>query len=204
MAGVVYRVLGPRLGNGACAKAASEQQAIGIVAGVFGLDPSRLTAIRDINARIPVGEILTSSGETISIMPSVSTEECTPSGSLWRTVDAMALSKRRLLIVEDEYFVATVIRNHLEAAGATIVAMVATIDGAIQAIRTSSLIDAAIVDINLQGVKVYAVADMLPSEGIPFVISTAYDDWVFCSRYPEVPVATNHTPWRPWRKRSQA
>jgi CheY-like chemotaxis protein len=98
-----------------------------------------------------------------------------------------------LLVVEDEYFIAVVIQNHLEAAGA-IVSAVGSLPAAIEMIK-SKPIDAAIVDINLQGVKAYAVADLLTAKNIPFVISSAYDDCIFCSRYPQVPACQKPYPF---------
>jgi response regulator RpfG family c-di-GMP phosphodiesterase len=100
------------------------------------------------------------------------------------TVKASSLQGRRLLIVEDEWLIATSIGSFLESSGAQIVGMVGTSDAAIEMIKSQPKIDAAILDINLRGAKAYPVADLLLARNIPFVISSAYDDWLFCSQYP--------------------
>jgi hypothetical protein len=55
---MVYRVFGPGLGDGACLRARSESEAIGVISGIFGLDVSDLRAAADIRVRLPPNTIL--------------------------------------------------------------------------------------------------------------------------------------------------
>ncbi len=101
----------------------------------------------------------------------------------------MALSKlrdRRILIVEDEYIVAMSLCDALESLGAVLIGPVPSVEKAIKTIESAPDIDAAILDINLDGVMAYAVADLLLSRNIPFVFSSGYETDVLRTRYPQI------------------
>lgn len=84
-----------------------------------------------------------------------------------------SLSGRSILIVEDEMLVLLNIEDMLSDHGCTSVSSAASADQAIAFIATQSF-DAALVDLNLNGMKSYRVADALAARGVPFVFSTGY------------------------------
>ncbi len=82
---------------------------------------------------------------------------------------------RRLLVVEDEYFIAEDIKQDFETAGAEVVGPVASVEGAMDLLAVGSRIDGAVLDVNLRDTMVFPVADALVARGIPFVFATGYD-----------------------------
>jgi len=81
----------------------------------------------------------------------------------------------RVLVVEDEYFLADDMGRALEKAGAKVVGPVPSRGAALAMIASGAAIDLAILDINLQGETVFPVADALSERNIPFVFATGYD-----------------------------
>lgn len=107
-------------------------------------------------------------------------------GSTVPAMESPALAGRRVLVVEDEYFVADDIAKALQQAGAEVVGPVPTPQQAL-ALLSSGGVDLAVLDINLRGETVYSVADELRGRGVPFVFATGYAADVVPSRYREVP-----------------
>lgn len=83
----------------------------------------------------------------------------------------LALSGRRVLIVEDEYLIAHDMEYSLQQAGAEVVGPIPDAQQALALIKTSKL-DAAILDVNLRKEEVYSVADKLSARGIPYLFAT--------------------------------
>jgi CheY-like chemotaxis protein len=98
------------------------------------------------------------------------------------------LHGRRMLVVEDDYFVARELVRYLKGEGAEILGPAPTIEGALDLIRASSHIDAAVLDLNLGGEMAYPVADELLDRKIPFVFTTGYDPSTIPKRYAEIVV----------------
>lgn len=96
------------------------------------------------------------------------------------------LAGRRVLLVEDEYFIAEDMACQLEAGGAEVVGPAASVDAAIGLIEQTERIDGAVVDVNLQGVMSWPVADALLRRGVPFVFATGYDRASIPERYSEI------------------
>jgi DNA-binding response OmpR family regulator len=90
-------------------------------------------------------------------------------------VEAGALHGRRVLLVEDEYFIANEMARNLQEVGVEVVGPVANIEDAITLIEESDGLDAAILDLNLQGEMAFPVADALKARNVPFVFATGYD-----------------------------
>ena len=74
------------------------------------------------------------------------------------------LRGRRLLVVEDDYIVASDLALSLEERGAE-----------------------AVLDVDLRGHRVYPVADALRIARVPFVFTTGYDEWIIPDIYAAVP-----------------
>lgn len=85
---------------------------------------------------------------------------------------AQPLDGRRILIVEDEYFIAMQVKRWLLAAGAEVVGPVPSVEQALDLIEEDSL-DAAVLDVNLgNNDTVYPVADKLSALGVPYLFAT--------------------------------
>lgn len=97
-----------------------------------------------------------------------------------------SLEDCRVLVVEDEYFLAEELRGELEDAGATVLGPVGNIADVLRLIECNREIDGAILDVNLGGELVFPVADQLAERGVPFVLATGYDQSTIPSRYANV------------------
>jgi DNA-binding response OmpR family regulator len=103
-------------------------------------------------------------------------------------LDKSTLRDRRILIVEDEYLIALSLADALESAGSVVLGPASSVDKAMKQIELDSLIDAAVVDVNLGGKIAFPVADILIAKKIPFVFTSGYDDEFLRSRYSQVKV----------------
>lgn len=83
------------------------------------------------------------------------------------------LSGRRILVVEDEMLVLMSIEDMLADLGCESVAAAATVDQAVALIH-AQVFDAAILDMNLNGIKSFPLADRLDALGVPFIFATGY------------------------------
>jgi DNA-binding response OmpR family regulator len=77
-----------------------------------------------------------------------------------------------VLVVEDELLIAMQIESVLRGAGHDVVGPFGRLDRAVSCARDGRL-DAAVLDVNLAGEKVFPVADALARRQIPFVFLTA-------------------------------
>ena len=96
-----------------------------------------------------------------------------------------ALDGLRLLVVEDEYFIAVDTIDKLEAEGAIIVGPAATVEDAL-ALLAEGAPDGAVLDLNLAGDKSFTVADALMAQGVPLVFVTSYGAEAIPGRYASV------------------
>ncbi len=85
------------------------------------------------------------------------------------------LRGRRILLVEDEYLQAMDAKRWLEEAGAEVVGPTGYAED-VPALLNSGVVDAAVVDINLGQGMSYSVAEILLTNGVPFLFLTGYDD----------------------------
>ena len=97
------------------------------------------------------------------------------------------LAGRRVLVVEDEYFLAEDVARALARLGMEVVGPVPTCAEALARLDAGERIDAAVLDINLRGETCYVVADALGARGVPFVFTTGYDRAVVPRVYGHVP-----------------
>jgi DNA-binding response OmpR family regulator len=79
----------------------------------------------------------------------------------------------RVLLVEDEYLVASLIEEMLEIAGCIVTGPIPRLAQAVDAADRETC-DAAVLDVNLAGERIYPVADILSRRNIPFVFVTGY------------------------------
>lgn len=90
---------------------------------------------------------------------------------------------RRILVVEDEYFLADELSTVLTEAGAEVLGPVPSIEEASAIIRGDERIDAALLDVNLRGEPIFSVADELRAQHVPFVFATGYDQLALPERF---------------------
>ena len=81
----------------------------------------------------------------------------------------------RVLLVEDQMIVAMQIEDMLRAVGCEVVGPVGTLHAAI-ALAHEEALDLAVLDVNLDGEKVYPAAEELQARGIPFILATGYGE----------------------------
>jgi CheY-like chemotaxis protein len=84
------------------------------------------------------------------------------------------LAGKRILLVEDEYILASDLAEFLGQHGVEVAGPVGSVAQALA--MTGNALDAAVLDVNLQGERVYPVADALLERGVPVVFATGYDE----------------------------
>jgi CheY-like chemotaxis protein len=89
------------------------------------------------------------------------------------STEANTLAGLRVLLVEDETMVALLLSDMLQDLGCEVVGPASRVAEAL-ALAESEKVDAALLDVNLAGEKVFPVADRLAERQVPFVFSTGY------------------------------
>lgn len=97
------------------------------------------------------------------------------------------LARCRVLVVEDEYFLADDVAQALSAHGAEVVGPVGTLAEA-EALARSRPLDVALLDINLRGELSYSVVDILRDRNVSVVFTTGYAETVIPASYAHVPI----------------
>lgn len=98
-----------------------------------------------------------------------------------------ALEGCRVLIVEDDFFIAEDVADAFRAQGAAVLGPVSGIDAALALVEAVPGPDAAVLDLNLGAVMSYPIADALIRLRVPFVFTTGYDVSAILPRYRSVP-----------------
>jgi CheY-like chemotaxis protein len=102
------------------------------------------------------------------------------------TAAGSSLAGLRILIVEDETLIAMMLETLLGTLGCRIAGSAATVTQALDRIVALGCdLDAAVLDVNLGGEKVYPVADALAARGVPFMFATGYGPRGVSERYPD-------------------
>ena len=101
-------------------------------------------------------------------------------------VQVVSLSGARVLIVEDEYYIADDLRRMLEAAGASVIGPVSTLAKAHELIDRRGF-DCAVIDLNLHGESAVSIADRLLESDTSFAIATGYGSEIVPERLKHVP-----------------
>ena len=97
------------------------------------------------------------------------------------------LTGRRVLIVEDEWLVASETGRLLAAAGAEVLGPTGTVDDAFQLLRSAGPVDAVLLDIDLRDEKAYGIADRLLADGATFIFLSGYPRAMLPRRFREAP-----------------
>jgi DNA-binding NtrC family response regulator len=93
-----------------------------------------------------------------------------------------------VLIVEDEYTIASELAHWFEEAGAEIVGPVGSVRKALALVTVDiDRVDAAVLDVNLRDERVFPVADALTAARVPFIFATGYDAGIIPDIYADVP-----------------
>ncbi|MDB5364126.1 MAG: hypothetical protein JWM77_53 [Rhodospirillales bacterium] len=87
----------------------------------------------------------------------------------------------RVLVVEDQQLIALEIASMLEELGHAVVGPFGSLEAADRAVRGGGF-ELAVLDINLEGAFIFPLVDTLRQRGVPYVLSSGYDDM---SRFPE-------------------
>jgi CheY-like chemotaxis protein len=89
------------------------------------------------------------------------------------------LAGRRILVVEDEYFLADDLHRHFASLGAEIIGPIARLGEAEAVLNGGGAIDGALLDVNVSNEMIFPLARALRSRGVPFVFTTGYEkDWL--------------------------
>ena len=102
------------------------------------------------------------------------------------------LARKRILVIEDEYYIADDLRRMLAEAGAKVVGPCSTVAKADEAVSAGGF-DCALLDLNLSGESAIPIAEWLMDGGCRFAISTGYGTEALPKRLRGVPRIENLT-----------
>jgi DNA-binding response OmpR family regulator len=85
------------------------------------------------------------------------------------------INRGTVLLVEDDYLIADAISAMLEMAGWRVVGPFPRVEAAARALDQGRVAEAAVLDVNLGGERVFPLIDRLLREQVPVVLTTGYD-----------------------------
>jgi CheY-like chemotaxis protein len=91
-------------------------------------------------------------------------------------------SRAKVLVVEDEYLIRVLLEDMLSELDYEIAAAVGSLAEANE-LAVKGDFNVAILDVNLDGVEIYPVADILARRGVPFVFVTGYGEESLAEHY---------------------
>ena len=91
---------------------------------------------------------------------------------------------KRILIVEDEYYLAEDCAQEIVRHGMQVVGPIGKVESALQTLAQDGP-DGAIIDLNLQGELAFKVVQALRDRGVPFIVYTGYSKLAFPERLAE-------------------
>ena len=94
------------------------------------------------------------------------------------------LAGRHILLVEDEVLIAMLLEDALTEAGCHVIGPFGRLSAALEGAQAES-IDAAILDVNVAGEKIYPVAELLHRRQVPFLLLSGYGDQAVPADRPE-------------------
>jgi CheY-like chemotaxis protein len=92
----------------------------------------------------------------------------------------------RVLVVEDEFLVAMDIQAMLHDLGCEVMGPTGDLESALR-IAGEEVLNLALLDVNIGGEPVTAVAEALVARAVPIVFCTGYQAENWCNRYPAAP-----------------
>ena len=98
------------------------------------------------------------------------------------------LSGKRVLVIEDEYYIAADLQRVLDAEGAVVIGPSGHLDDGL--VLAEEPLDAALLDVNLHGEESFVIAERLEAAKVPYTFITGYDSWAIPEDYREVPRLT--------------
>ena len=96
------------------------------------------------------------------------------------------LAGKRILVVEDDYLIAADLERALTAHGVVVVGPASNVNKALVLFDDES-IDAALLDVNLEGSNSYIVADRLKERLVPYMFLSGYDGGSLPEKYRTIP-----------------
>ena len=100
-----------------------------------------------------------------------------------REQQSASFTGHKVLVVEDEYFLADDISRALRRAGAEVVGPFRDMADGQAALEQTVDLSAAVLDVNLNGTMVFPLADALLDREVPFVFTTGYDSGAIPTAY---------------------
>ena len=92
----------------------------------------------------------------------------------------------RVLVVEDSPLIAADAEDMLRELGCAVVGPTGSLAVAIELADKEEL-DAAVIDVNIRGWKVFPVAEILAAREVPFLLASGYADWTLPDRLNDRP-----------------
>ena len=103
------------------------------------------------------------------------------------TAHTFASASETIFVVEDEMMVALLLESMLEELGFRVLGPVGTLEEALEVSKYGNF-DAAILDVNINGARIYPVAEALSRRGKPFLFATGYGHSGLPPSYGKCPV----------------
>ena len=104
-----------------------------------------------------------------------------------RVLPELDVKGSRVLIIEDEPLIGMMMKETLAKTGFDVVGPFNTVADAMEIVDTNAF-DVAILDINLDGQSVYAIAEVLLKRQVPFIFITGYSAEGIDARFAHIPV----------------
>jgi ActR/RegA family two-component response regulator len=106
-----------------------------------------------------------------------------------------ALTGGKLLIVEDEYLIAQDLAYGSQREGIDVLGPYSSIASAIDVVKTTSDISAAIVDLNIRGHIAFDLAEKLAERKIPFIFYTGYESLIVPEQFRNIDRVRKPAEW---------
>ena len=98
-----------------------------------------------------------------------------------------------ILIVEDEFLIADDVAAMLRGAGAEVIGPAASLPEGMRLAAHANRIDAAVLNIDLQGVMVFPLAEELQAHGVRFIFLTGFEETNIPDQFADVPCCRKPT-----------
>ena len=99
------------------------------------------------------------------------------------------LADKRILVVEDEYFIASDLARALREEGAVVIGPAGD-NARAESLALGGPLDAAVLDVNLDGVMSYPLANTLAKRDVPCMFVTGYEGGFLPEAYRDAPRLT--------------